>query len=103
MTADDTVIAGDGCDATRVVFRALDAYGNQRRFRTGEVTLHVAGPAELIGDNPFQFGAYGGLGAVWIRSRPGKSGPVTVTAHHPVLGRAQVQLNVAPAGRQRLA
>jgi beta-galactosidase len=103
MTADDTVIAGDGCDATRVVFRALDTYGNQRRFRTGEVTLQVTGPAELIGDNPFQFGAYGGLGAVWIRSRPGKSGPVTVTARHPVLGRAQVQLTVAPASRQRLA
>ena len=103
MTADDTVIAGDGCDATRVVFRALDAYGNQRRFRTGEVTLHVAGPAELIGDNPFQLGTYGGLGAVWIRSRPGKSGPVTVSARHPVLGRAQVQLTVAPAGRRRLA
>jgi beta-galactosidase len=103
MTADDTVIAGDGCDATRVVFRALDTYGNQRRFRTGEVTLQVTGPAELIGDNPFQFGAYGGLGAVWIRSRPGKSGPVTVAARHPVLGRAQVQLTVAPASRQRLA
>jgi hypothetical protein len=28
---------------------------------------------------------------------------VTVTAEHPVLGRAEVQINVRPAGRRRLA
>ena len=94
---------GDGSDATRVVFRALDAYGNQRRFRTGDVTLQVTGPAEIVGDNPFPLGAYGGLGAVWVRSRPEGSGPVTIIAGHPVLGRAKVQINVLPPGRQRLA
>lgn len=103
MSIDDAVIEGDGCDATRVVFRALDAYGNQRRYRTGEVRLQVDGPAELIGDNPFALGAYGGLGAVWVRSRPGTSGPVRVTARHPELGQAQVQLTVAPASPERLA
>ena len=102
MTADDAVIIGDGSDATRVVFRAVDAYGNQRRYTSGEVGLHVTGPADLIGDNPFQLGEYGGLGAVWLRSRPGGSGPVTVIADHPQLGRARVMLTVAPAGRQRL-
>ena len=45
-----------------MVFRAVDAYGNQRRYASGEVSLHVTGPAELIGDNPFAFGEYGGLG-----------------------------------------
>ena len=102
MTADDAQIAGDGSDATRVVFRAVDAYGNQRRFASGEVRLQVTGPGELIGDNPFAFGEYGGLGAVWLRSLPGRSGPVTVTAEHPQLGRARVTIGVATAGRQSL-
>ena len=102
MTADDAQIAGDGADATRVVFRAVDAYGNQRRYASGEVRLQVTGPGELIGDNPFAFGEYGGLGAVWLRSRPGRSGPVTVIAEHPRLGRARVTVSVATAGRQSL-
>ncbi len=97
MTADDAVITGDGSDATRVVFRAVDAYGNQRRYTSGEVTLHVTGPAEFIGDNPFPLAEYGGLGAVWLRSRPGRSGPVTVIAEHPQLGHASVRLTIAPA------
>jgi beta-galactosidase len=103
MTVDDTVIYDDGSDATRVVFRAVDAYGNQRRYRIGEVRLKVTGPAELIGDNPFALGEYGGLGAVWLRSRPGHPGLVTVIAEHPQLGRARVQVTIRPAGRQRLA
>ena len=49
MTADDAAITGDGSDATREVFRAVDAYGNQRRYTSGEVMLHVTGPAEFIG------------------------------------------------------
>ncbi|MGO9783221.1 MAG: glycoside hydrolase family 2 protein [Streptosporangiaceae bacterium] len=102
MAADDAQIAGDGSDATRVVFRAVDAYGNQRRYASGEVRLRVTGPGELIGDNPFAFGEYGGLGAVWLRSLPGRSGPVTVTAEHPQLGRARVTISVATAGRQSL-
>ena len=95
-------IVGDGSDATRVVFRAVDAYGNQRRYRSGEVTLRVTGPGELIGGNRFPLGEYGGLGAVWLRSRPGRPGPVTVVAEHPGLGQARVMLAVTPAGRELL-
>ena len=76
--------------------------GNQRRYASGLVFLSVDGPADLVGDNPFAFGRYGGLGAAWLRSRAGQTGLVTVTAEHPVLGRAHVQVNVARAGRQRL-
>jgi beta-galactosidase len=92
MTVDDTVIAADGSDATRVVFRAVDSYGNQRRYGTGQVALTLSGPATLVGDNPFAFGQYGGLGAVWIRSQAGQPGAVTLTASHPQLGQAEVQV-----------
>ncbi len=102
LTTDDLEITDDGSDVTRLVFRAVDAYGNQRRYATGEVTLHVSGPGELVGDNPFAFGEYGGLGAVWLRSLPGRTGLVTVIAEHPVLGRARVQVSVCRSARQRL-
>ena len=102
MTADDLEITDDGSDATRLVFRAVDAYGNQRRYATGEVFLAVDGPGELVGDNPFAFGEYGGLGAVWLRSQAGRTGLVTVVAEHPVLGRAKVRVAVRRSGRQRL-
>ena len=35
MAVDDATISADGSDATRVVFRAIDAFGNQRRYGSG--------------------------------------------------------------------
>ena len=102
MAADDATISADGSDATRVVFRAVDAYGNLRRYPAGEVTLTLTGPAALVGDNPFAFGDYGGLGAVWIRSLNGRPGPIVLAASQPELGQARVQvrsLPVDPAGQ----
>jgi beta-galactosidase len=92
LAVDDAAIAADGADATRAVFRAIDAYGNQRRYGSGQVALTLSGPATLVGDNPFAFGEYGGLGAVWIRSVAGQPGPITLTVSHPLLGQAEVQL-----------
>ena len=97
MTADDAAITADGSDATRVVFRAVDAHGNQRRYGAGQVALALSGPATLVGDNPFEFGKYGGLGAVWIRSQADQPGAVTLTASHPQLGQAEVQVRSAKA------
>jgi beta-galactosidase len=48
----------------------------------------------LVGDNPFDFAAAGGAGAVWIRSRPGEPGTVVVRASHPVLGSAIARIRV---------
>jgi beta-galactosidase len=96
LAADDSSIRADGSDATRLTFRAVDAYGNQRRFVTGLVHLSMAGPATLIGDNPFDFGAYGAVGGAFVRSKPGQVGPITVTAHHPRLGSATVQVTADP-------
>ncbi len=99
MAVDDATIAADGSDATRAVFRAIDAHGNQRRYGSGEVTLTMSGPATLIGDNPFAFGQYGGLGAVWIRSLAGQPGAITLTASHPLLGQAEVQVRSEQANQ----
>ncbi len=99
MAADDQTISADGSDATRAVFRAIDAYGNQRRYASGQVQLSLSGPATLIGDNPFAFGEYGGLGAVWIRSQAGQPGPITLTASHPLLGQAEVQVRSEQASQ----
>jgi beta-galactosidase len=96
MAVDDAIISADGSDATRAVFRATDAFGNQRRYGSGQVALTLSGPAELLGDSPFDFGQYGGLGAVWIRSLAGQPGAITLTASHPLLGQAEVQVRSAP-------
>jgi len=95
MAVDDATISADGSDATRVVFRAIDAFGNQRRYGGGQVALTLSGPATLLGDNPFEFGQYGGLGAVWLRSLAGQPGAITLTASHPLLGQAEVQVRSA--------
>jgi beta-galactosidase len=97
LNIEDTSIAGDGNDMTRFTFRALDAYGNQRPYVKGDVTLALTGPATLIAENPFSFAAYGGVGGAFIRSEPGTSGSVTVTATHPTLRQASGTLTVTPA------
>ena len=99
MAVDDTTIWADGSDATRAVFRAVDAYGNQRRYQSGQVALSLSGPATLVGDNPFAFGEYGGLGAVWIRSQSGQPGAITLTADHPLLGQAEVHVTAEQASQ----
>jgi beta-galactosidase len=95
VAADDAELTADGLDTTRVEFRAVDEYGNARPYVTGDVTLSVSGPGELIGDSPFAFGDAGGVGAVWIRTLPGSAGTVTVRAAHPVLGSGTAVIRVA--------
>ena len=97
LAADHAEINGDGADATRLEFRAVDRYGAPRPYVAGQVTFDVAGPAALVGDNPFDFAAAGGAGAVWLRSLPGTRGTVTVRASHPGLGHAVARVQVRPA------
>lgn len=97
LTLEDAVIGADGSDATRLSFRAVDAYGNQRPYIGGEVSLDIAGPAELIGDNPFPFAAFGGVGGSFVRSLAAQTGVVTVGASHPTLGQATGRLEVVEA------
>jgi beta-galactosidase len=103
VTVDDGTLLADGSDATRLVFRAVDAHGNHRPHVPGDVRLTVTGPAMLVGDNPFAFGAYGGVGGAWLRTRPGRVGDVTATAEHATLGSGTARLTVvAPAADQHL-
>lgn len=58
---DDVELVGDGIDATRVVFRVTDEFGAVRPFATGAISLAIAGPGEIVGENPFSL--FGGVGA----------------------------------------
>jgi beta-galactosidase len=98
---DDTSIQADGTDTTRVTFRALDAYGNQRPYVTGTVSLDLTGPATLVGDNPFAFGEYGGVGGAFVRSQAGRTGLVTVTAQHATLGQGTARVSAGRPGSGR--
>jgi beta-galactosidase len=98
LTVEDSSIRADGSDSTRVTFRALDAHGNQRPHVGGEVHLTLTGPGRLVGDNPFPFGTYGGVGGAVILSRPGDTGMVTVTARHDGLGHDTVRVTATSPG-----
>jgi beta-galactosidase len=92
LEVEDPRIIGDGSDTTRLGFRALDAFGNQRPYVSGNVTVSLRGPAAIVGQNPFAFAEYGGVGAVIIRSKARRTGTVHLTARHPTLGTARASL-----------
>jgi len=70
-----------------------DEFGNVRPFANDAVRLELAGPAELIGDNPFVL--VGGVGAVWIRTQE-RAGSARITATHPLLGQRHVEIEILP-------
>ncbi len=95
---DDASLIADGADATRVVMKVTDEFGNLMRYSTAAITIKIDGPAEIIGDNPFSL--MGGCGAVWIRAgqRPGIA---RFTATHPALGSRQVEIKIVAAEFER--
>ena len=60
--------------------------------------FELQGPAQLIGDNPFAM--IGGTGAVWIRAKE-QAGTVKLTATHPVLGKQEIQIVIAPGEAEK--
>src|ERR1051326_7514891 len=88
---DDRELIGDGIDMTRVVLKVGDEFGNARPFSNAAITLSLQGPGEIIGDNPFAL--FGGVGAVWIKTRPG-AGLISLKATHETLGSKTVSINV---------
>lgn len=91
VVADDTELFGDGGDATRVVLRVTDEFGNVRPFANDPIVMKIEGPGEIVGDNPFAL--FGGVGAVWVRAKEA-AGTVTFTATHPRLGTKTVTIAV---------
>jgi beta-galactosidase len=85
--ADDAELRGDGSDTTRLAFGVVDKYGAPRAFAGGTVRLTIDGPGQIVGDNPFDLDASGGMGAVWIRTVAGKHGVIHVRAEHTKLKR----------------
>src|SRR6202040_1534378 len=94
LLPDDTQLNADGADTTRVVLRVTDEFDAIRPFANDAIKFETAGPAEIIGDNPFAL--VGGTGAIWVRATE-QAGTVTLTATHPQLGKQQLQLEVAAA------
>lgn len=94
LRADDEYLRADGSDSTRLAFGAADKYGSLRTTGTGEVKLRITGPGIIIGDNPFALDEPGGVGAVWIKSLPGRTGRIEVEAIHPILDRNSTAIKV---------
>ena len=98
LLPDDAELFADGADATRVVLRVNDEYGQVRPFANDPIAFQLDGPAELIGDNPFAL--IGGTGAIWIRAKE-QPGTVTLRGTHPILGVQQVTFRLVPTAPER--
>jgi beta-galactosidase len=62
---------GEAWDATRVVLRLVDRFGNHLPFAFDPVRVTVEGPASIVG--PEEFSLLGGVSAFWVRaSGPGR-------------------------------
>ncbi len=94
LLPDDTQLAADGADATRIVLRVTDEFGAIRPFANDAIEFKLEGPATIIGDNPFSL--IGGTGAIWIRAQE-QPGSVQLTGVHPTLGTQRVQIEVVTA------
>ena len=97
--ADDTTLAADGADTTRIVLRVTDEWGNVHVSANDPVALTLEGPGELIGDNPLAL--VGGTAAVWVRARE-QAGTVRLTAQHPRLGKQTVELTLTAAPEESI-
>jgi beta-galactosidase len=101
VEADDAELAGDGIDATRLVFRVADKHGAPRLMAGGDVTFEIDGPGVLVGDNPFSLTEAGGAGAVWIKTRQGSSGRISVKVAHSSFGAKTAVIQANPDLRTR--
>ena len=72
----------------------MDKFGSVRPFVAGVVSFQIDGPGVMVGDNPFQLAASGGMGAVWLKTLPGRTGTIKVTATHSSLGGKLVKIKV---------
>ena len=99
LRADDHALIADGADTTRVVMRVTDEFGNIRPLANDPIQLTLDGPADIIGDNPFDL--FGGRGAVWIRAKE-VAGTVKLTGRHPRLGEKSIEFTIIQAAAEEV-
>jgi len=99
VVADEKTLWADGADATRVVLKVTDEFGNLLRYATAAISFSIEGPAEIVGDNPFSL--MGGGGAVWVRAGQ-KPGTVRLKATHSALGAREVEIKIAAVAAERV-
>jgi beta-galactosidase len=97
LCSDDNELVADGADATRVVMRVTDEFGQIRTYANDPILFTVEGPVKLIGDNPFAL--VGGTGAVWVRAGE-VAGTARLTAKHPRLGEQSVDFTLAAGAEE---
>ncbi|HVE58471.1 MAG TPA: hypothetical protein VNB22_16685, partial [Pyrinomonadaceae bacterium] len=93
VAADDTELLADGIDATRVVFKVTDEFGNVQPFAHAAIQFSIEN-GEIIGDNPFAL--VGGVGAIWVRSTE-KAGMIRLTAKHARFGVKTIEIKAQAA------
>jgi len=93
ITADHNERIADGSDATRIVLRVSDQYGEPRPLCFDPVRVTFSGSATLLGAPELAFA--GGHSAVWIRVLT-EPGTVVVTAAHPTQGGERQLRLVSP-------
>jgi beta-galactosidase len=93
--ADDAVLRAqtpeEPYDVTRIVFEAVDQYGNSLDYLMDSIEFAVEGPAELIG--PASTTLQGGCIAAWIRTT-GEKGVVRISARTSRLRSENVEVIV---------
>ncbi len=92
LALDDDVIAADGADMTRLIFKVVDRYGNPLPYATPIVNFEISGDAELIGENPFAL--VGGQAALYVKARH-TAGTVVIRASTKRLPDAEITLTIA--------
>ena len=95
LAADDAALAlppGGGWDATRLVLRALDQYGNPFPYVAECVELSIEGRLAIIG--PSRVALIGGCIAFWVRTM-GEAGKARIRAEGTRMAAAPVDIEIA--------
>jgi beta-galactosidase len=92
MRADDLELAAGDWDATRIVLRLEDQYGNLHPFGAESIELLVSGPGRVIG--PSRLALIGGCIAFWVRTE-GPKGRIEIEAKGTRFEASRISISVA--------
>jgi len=89
VVADSPTLKARERDTTRVIIRALDQQGQRLPFMNDNVTLHVDGPAKIVG--PASIPLQGGTAGFWLEAT-GLTGAISVQANCSRLPAVKIEL-----------